>query len=1417
MYQHHFEMEPVQAPNENLICPVSLELLDDPIQLPCGHTFSRQSIIMHFDAAPVPNCPVCKTTHYGYEPITAPKCFAIDAVVKEYKEKINPKQPEKKPGNWTAKLFTIQNNNSMNQTVIGKLEITNTDQSHKFKTLAITTIDASGSMAGNATKQCQYSLNRMIDLSYNNKQLISNIVIYHDRAKNYTINTNEPMEVYRLEASKLGQDSGGTSFKAAFDEIVKVCTTYASNPTVSSMVITFLTDGEDQVYPKEKRGQLITYLKENIEKVWLKPYTIHAIGFGAAHDSDFMNGLRKIGTTEGCYRYADPLEDTDSLSNKINSVLNVIADSSSVPLTLVPNDQTPPILHQDNGVYWFNLTGYNLSEPLKFQISVNKEEPIELNAELADENDPTVKDAWYGILVDQIASELLMLSNQKEDTLEKQLHCELLEQRSRAIASRLDSTSANYIRLEKLTETLKSIRKNESVNQLKLVDAQFEGKFKTVASVHHDTGCSVPQGSQTSKPSVSFNSYTKKVWETIPKMKIRRFNAKEGSSEFNIVLGKGDNASLEIWIGSNKDTFRNTRDSNGSNPLIILSSIGRKIIRDILPMNIFPINATNDDGYTAVDLAIIYGYWKNAEVLLERGAKPNMDGETLLRTCISNRYYNTAGVLLKYKLAIVTQEMLDNCPTNEGLTWLSARAQTDIPIEKAISKGMYDIVSEKVDSIREVLSWKDYMEILTKPSPEHVAIIDLLLDKKKINPDETLKIVDDGEDGFTWPLFAACEKGQKAIYGVLIKYLTPDVLNRQNHKGTTSLWISACNGHIDIVMDLLNRGANPNIPNFKGDSPLIPCCQKGQSSLVELLLEAGADMGVYNKNRDNPVLICCRTGQAKILDMLLKRLKPDELKTTLTMYAQIDGFPPVLASAELDKVECIKVCVKYGADLEWKTMDDNQIIAGATALHLASFYGRLASLRTLVELGADVISKTRIGGQTALHIAIKQKHIHVVRYLMSLEKGRECLHIQDSDGRLPSFFANVDGNSQILEEFFTNRLALGLGRVLMSEPEIEVRCADTLVKYGRSLGCYEYNDITNIDLGNGATLLAYSLLNGNKYLLESLKRMGADMNKKDDFGVSPAFWEAYLGYNNNPSQDVTMMIENVNAAKKLSIQNKMLINLQPGGPKMIESGQVVNALIKMSDGYGMKVSGMVLATLKASHGVEQSLLGFIDKIKSKKEFPEPDLLQYIIWDAKINVIRRLTQKTDLQPIHLLALYLYTSNYELMKNVNDTLANWSKKTVWHPYITCLYQAITLIEPFVGEVYRGVECVFDPDAYAINNVVEWNGFSMCSSEFRTASELIKRNKGVVFIIQSLTGRKIERYSKNPAEAEVVFVPGTQFRVKAYYKSNIITLGQANIRTSTFKISDKDIERAIKGECIIIELEEIDKSMLAIKNKC
>jgi hypothetical protein len=53
----------------------------------------------------------------------------------------------------------------------------------------------------------------------------------------------------------------------------------------------------------------------------------------------------------------------------------------------------------------------------------------------------------------------------------------------------------------------------------------------------------------------------------------------------------------------------------------------------------------------------------------------------------------------------------------------------------------------------------------------------------------------------------------------------------------------------------------------------------------------------------------------------------------------------------------------------------------------------------------------------------------------------------------------------------------------------------------------------------------------------------------------------------------------------------------------------------------------------------------------------------------------------------------------------------------------------------------------------------------------------------------------------------LPDSKFVVKDYYAPNVIALAQSNIRDTTFKIRDKDIERALNGEAsIIVELVEV-----------
>ena len=1383
---------------KDLTDPITAELLEDPVRVPCcQQAFSRLSLLQSIEAIGA-RCPACNGDLTSFDVIGARKDIKLASMVDSLRgvQAMAADGVEKRTDpKWVAKLNLFVSG----FTTIGKVTVNTTDTKFNFKTLLVCVMDRSGSM-GSSMDSCRFSLKRVVDLTFQNPQLITNIITYDTGGNDFDIDTTVGISFAKTMVESIAQ-GGGTSFRAAFDQLIKVLTRHKTNPLITSMVVIFLTDGEDEI-PKERRSELVTNLKARIADIWTKSYTIHTIGFTKSHDFDFLNALRMIGTTEGAFRYANPDEDTDCLSSKINSILDVVVRTSAIPIKLVTDLK---IRKSTNNIFWLELSGRNLAT-LELTFRINDETDVIIRPEFEDENNSKICEEWYSILIDEISSELIMLSTQPLNTLDKQLHCDLLQGRSRSIMARMPQAHPDRERLEKLMATLKSMQGGEKIDQKALTDLKFEGQFKTTKQNFPPSTITLAnQPAPFSLPPPVRPS----LWPIIPVKKNRRCNCRGTAKEVFITIGRKCNADAIKWLIENVG-WQNELDENGSNALIVAASIGRcKLVEQILGMNIIDVSQTNGNGYNALDVAILYGYWRTYEILRIVDIRPTINCELLFRTCISNRFYETAIRLLKDKFVTITDDMVDNAPTNEATTWLSARSDKEITVEKAILKGIYEVVEQNIDRMAKI-SWEPYLSIFAKTTVDHCRIVELLLKHGKADATERIKIKVENndsiwEDEITWPLFVACEKGSVEMFKILCMYTKN--FDLQNLKGTTCLWIACCNRFIDIVMELINRGANVNLPNLKGDAPLIPCCQKGSESIAELLLEAGARLDVFNRNRDNPILICCRTGQARILEALLKRCTADELAYFMRTAAEIDGFPPLLAATELDKVECIKVLVRFGADLELKTNADNNIIQGATSLHLACYYNRLLSAKVLHDLGASATAQS-YHGDTPLHIAIKQNHIDIVRFLMSLEQGRACLNIFNNEGRLPQYYAQQTGHEQIQEEFFTNRLAMTLGRILVAGPEMEQACADVLMRYGQSLGCYEYTDLANTELDRGASLLTYALLNGNTHLLATLNQIGANYDRVDDYGVPPAFWAAYLNYEHPPNDQVQGMLGRIATATKTSLQNKMLLNMTKGRPQLPETINAINALVKMNEGYNLKVGQDVIRTLRASKSGEPLLMGFIEKLKSKSNFSDgKQTIEYLLWEAKVHMIKRIaTGESTLQPIHLLALYLFTSNLTIYKQVNLTLAQWKTNSVWHGFIGCLYSAIELIKPYEGECYRAVDTPFVLEHYAIGNRLSWNTFATSSLDWKICNDQLNAKRGIVFIIHGRSGRVINEYSATPLDNEILFLPGTEFIIKNYYRAEFTALAQANIRNTTFKIAEKDITKACNSEaCIIIELEE------------
>eukprot|EP00271_Cylindrocystis_brebissonii_P006478 TRINITY_DN19266_c0_g1_i1.p1 TRINITY_DN19266_c0_g1~~TRINITY_DN19266_c0_g1_i1.p1 ORF type:complete len:1013 (-),score=199.93 TRINITY_DN19266_c0_g1_i1:1547-4585(-) len=137
--------------------------------------------------------------------------------------------------------------------------------------------------------------------------------------------------VYNTDASVLHAANvqktkahGMTNFNAAFKETIKVAQELKSS--FSKIVVTFLTDGENTEGGDPERGlqKLSSVFKKDMPGV---ETVVHSIGFGDAHAFNFLERLRKMGSTEGSYRYADSSRESGNLEEKFAELFDFSAKS----------------------------------------------------------------------------------------------------------------------------------------------------------------------------------------------------------------------------------------------------------------------------------------------------------------------------------------------------------------------------------------------------------------------------------------------------------------------------------------------------------------------------------------------------------------------------------------------------------------------------------------------------------------------------------------------------------------------------------------------------------------------------------------------------------------------------------------------------------------------------------------------------------------------------------------------------------------------------------------------------------------------------------------------------------------------------------------------------------------------------------
>ena len=264
---------------------------------------------------------------------------------------------------------------------------------------------------------------------------------------------------------------------------------------------------------------------------------------------------------------------------------------------------------------------------------------------------------------------------------------------------------------------------------------------------------------------------------------------------------------------------------------------------------------------------------------------------------------------------------------------------------------------------------------------------------------------------------------------------------------------AAARGHLDIVQLLLERGADPNLPE-EGIAPdghaLYSAAANGHFEIVKLLLEHGAHPNVEVESSADTLSRVISNGDQKMVELLCSHGAAravhllayyNDLQTAAAVFAAnpaLANDPEALANAAAEGHEgFVRLLLLYHPDLPrrvtfpgWavgaKTRELNELLfqhgmnpsapdwLGITPLHQFARKGDLEKAAIFLEHGADLHARDEDIGSTPLGWAAKFGQKRMVEFLV--QRGANPNLPDDPPWATPLAWANRRGHTEIAEQ-----------------------------------------------------------------------------------------------------------------------------------------------------------------------------------------------------------------------------------------------------------------------------------------------------------------------------------------------------------------------------------------------------------------
>jgi len=216
--------------------------------------------------------------------------------------------------------------------------------------------------------------------------------------------------------------------------------------------------------------------------------------------------------------------------------------------------------------------------------------------------------------------------------------------------------------------------------------------------------------------------------------------------------------------------------------------------------------------------------------------------------------------------------------------------------------------------------------------------------------------------------------------------VSPDLVSSRDEDGSTPLHTAAMIGHMDAVLLLLERGADPDARNSLDQSPLLYAAYGGHAAIVDTLIARGAPFDCRDARGFAPIHFAAREGHADVVDLLVSKGAAFD-----TRGAQ--GRTPLHLAAAYGRADVVRFLAARGAKLDAR--DDG----GATPMSSALGDAHAAAAEALLDAGAPIEGEEE-PLTSYLHLAARAGSARLVDTLIARgarldgidEAGRTLLH-----------------------------------------------------------------------------------------------------------------------------------------------------------------------------------------------------------------------------------------------------------------------------------------------------------------------------------------------------------------------------------------------------------------------------------------